>query len=90
MQRLLEHDQQVRRCQNIVRHYLNRKKANKWLKLADAYKESKEGAKLKTRFRVWNEIIESERNYLEKLIFVSLVKFLSFFLPLIEKKSIEI
>jgi hypothetical protein len=72
MQRLLEHDQKIRRCQKIVRHYLNRKRAEKWLRLVATYKETKEGAKRKRRYHVWNEIINSEKTYLERLIFVNL------------------
>lgn len=67
-------------AKEIILRYLKRKRAEKFRKIVEEYSKTKEGIKWKKRFRKWNEIIDTEKSYLLKLIFVIQVFKFFFFL----------
>lgn len=61
-------------AKEIIIRYIKRKKVSKFQQLVSDYAKTKEGQAMKKRFRKWNEIIDSEKNYLLKLITVIQVR----------------
>jgi len=59
----------VIRAQKICRRYLSQKNVRLWCKAAQVFGQTDEGKSSRRRYRLWNEVIQTERTYKKNLEF---------------------